>query len=655
MKYHSISEIGQKRKNNQDNFTIIKENQIFVVADGMGGHQGGETASRIAVEEVENFYKIGDTLDITKTDIEMDLDTQRLKNLKQAIRQASRTIYSSSRIDSKKAGMGTTIVVLQIVDEKAFVAHVGDSRVYKLNGKNIRQITKDHSRIQELIDTQQITPEEVENYPFKNVITRALGSGSDIEVDTSLFPYSPEDAFLLCTDGICGVLKDDEISAPIFKYPQHPELALKEMGELVEKAGSPDNYTAILIVGDKFGTNEEEFLEDTGPVDLNDIIESKLPNSKKKIKANIFTEKNTPANDDINTSEITIPDNKKIAKEVSFDNENQENDEIQENDSETMKSKEVSEKKIDDFTEDDFTVDQPEEDDYYNDNEEVDQIETPLPSLKGFKLYDENDKQEITQDLTSKDKTTKRKLFSQKKKQPKPIENEDILTDKENTAQFRIKKNSSIEKIHSPQRKPKKKKTIEPNTKKYIILICLLLIFYLTLCVINNFTYWIQYDGEMNTLEIMRGNFHPFNKEVIYSIEVVKKELWMMMIQDNKIKRDLNQGKSFFRIEDLNTFIAKIFLDVGQRYITEGGLKEHLVAINLFKRGKEYGLRKKLNKQLVVAEYKVAREYEDKGDYIHALDFYDATNSLSLHFKDTVERIQKIVEQKKAAETKVTE
>lgn len=652
MKYAAISEVGLKRKTNQDDYAIISEENIFIVADGMGGHQGGEMASKIAVEELKNFYALDDTLEMTQTEIDLDLDQQRLKNIKQAIRQASRAIYREACIHTEKRGMGTTVVILQLADGKAFVAHVGDSRLYKLNGTKIRQVTKDHSRLQELIDSSQISPEEAENYPFKNVITRALGSGMDIEVDTALFPYTEKDCFFLCSDGVSGVLKDNEIAAIISEFSDDPEQILQIIGDKVEEGGAPDNYTAILIIGDEYSAAEFEQIEhETSPIELDSF---KLALNEEPIAECIDdeTEDAEPEEKCEDSDEATVDET-----DDSFSDGDDDNDDDLTSFADTL-------------DEDSLTV-SPQS--FMSEDDELDLLEKPAPALQGFRLYSEEEviEQEKSEDFflekrkkrkidgaktSDHEEEQKKKSNILKKKEAKvkfshvPDRNTEpslrILDEEKNVFGDSDEEHEVTGVIKSKEKKKKSDKNfhLSPTSRKILLVITLLVALYVTLCFINNRMYWVRYNGEKNTCDILKGKFHPFESEVIYEIDVVPSELWMMMIQDHDIKTAVNDGKSFFSMEDMNTFIAELFFDLGQRYLAEDGLKQKLVAVNLFRRGKDYGLIEKHKTALLETLYAVAQEYQRIYELDKALATYREIQSLFPQYKDTTSHIQELEE-----------
>ncbi|MBN2385279.1 Stp1/IreP family PP2C-type Ser/Thr phosphatase [bacterium] len=561
MKYAAISHTGQKRKTNQDNYGILETIKLFTVADGMGGHRGGESASQIAVSEITNFFKVGDTLDITQTELDLDPEKQRLRNLKQAARQANRSILREAKINPEKAGMGTTIVMLQLFEDKAFVAHVGDSRLYRLRKNSIRQITKDHSRLQELIDTKQVTPEEVENYPFKNIITRALGSGPDIEVDLAMFPFSARDAFLLCTDGITTVLSDDELISVISGSNADPEKALTSLAELVEQKGSPDNYTAILIIGDDFMEDTDpDFQEDTGPIEVH--FEKNASSQSADVVLPVQPSQEHPGGPD-------------SSDQAGFD------------------------------WSDRLSV---------AESEQGPHASSAGPELLGPEAILAGKVDKVASTLVS---------------------NEGLLEEKLKT---------------TPQ--------YMTNSRKYLIVVLLLLGLYLTLCTVNFATYWVQYDSECNSLQIMRGAFHPYDKKEITTVKVVPDELWMMMIQDQEMKSSLNRGRSFFRYRDLNKFLARLMLDIGLRYMDQEGLKERLVAVDLFKRGRQYGRYEQFTENLVTAMTKIGQVYDTNDDLNNALSYYQealAIDSDNQNLQDRIERVMMRMKPDLSEETDLSE
>lgn len=228
-KFSVITDVGRKRPNNQDSYYVC--DKWCIVADGMGGHNGGEVASRYAIEIIKkNLMQESLSIDVL---------------LKNAIREANTAIYNMSLEDPTLEGMGTTAVLCYFNGNEAVVAHVGDSRAYHLSPLGLRQVTSDHSIVQQLIESGTITPGEAENHPQKNLITRAIGTESTIEVDIARFKFSPGDHILLCTDGLTSFVPDNEIERIIRENDTD-----KAAGLLVDMAnnnGGTDNITIIII------------------------------------------------------------------------------------------------------------------------------------------------------------------------------------------------------------------------------------------------------------------------------------------------------------------------------------------------------------------------------------------------------------------------
>jgi len=237
-----ITDVGLKRGHNEDNYLINEELNLYVVADGMGGHAGGEYASAIAVNTVEEVVTSleNDELEVETTD---PLEITRHK-LKQAIRLAGRRIFEKAREQPEYHGMGTTVVVVLVRGENAYVAHVGDSRVYLLREGTLEQITDDHSLIAEKVRHGLITPEEAKSHKMRNVITRSLGYQEDVEVDLSVRAVRRGDQFLLCSDGLSGLVEDDELCE--LMMTQGPQAAARDLVGLACERGGDDNITTII-------------------------------------------------------------------------------------------------------------------------------------------------------------------------------------------------------------------------------------------------------------------------------------------------------------------------------------------------------------------------------------------------------------------------
>ncbi len=238
-----ITDVGLKRGHNEDNYLINEELNLFVVADGMGGHAGGEYASAIAVNTVEEIVTSME-MDGEVTDSDDPVEVTRHK-LTHAIRLAGRRIFEKAREQPEYHGMGTTAVVVLVDGANAFVAHVGDSRVYLVRDGAIEQVTEDHSLIAEKIRHGLITPEEAKNHRMRNVITRSLGYQEDVEVDLTIRGVRRGDAYLLCSDGLSGHVTDEEMAEHVVRA-SGPQEAARKLVELACERGGEDNITTVI-------------------------------------------------------------------------------------------------------------------------------------------------------------------------------------------------------------------------------------------------------------------------------------------------------------------------------------------------------------------------------------------------------------------------
>lgn len=238
--------VGMKRNHNEDSFLMLPEESLFCVADGMGGHSSGEIASKIAVEELAEFFRMT-SRDIEATwpfkmDKSRNYDENRLAT---AIKLANIRIYERAAAEQKYKGMGTTIVTVYFAANHAYVAHVGDSRVYYFRDGELRQITEDHSLLNDYLKAKKLTPEEIEAFPHKNVIVRALGMKDTVQVDVSRFEPMDGDVFLLCSDGLSGMVSDAQMRE-ILSNTKALDVACSQLIDLANAAGGNDNVTCIL-------------------------------------------------------------------------------------------------------------------------------------------------------------------------------------------------------------------------------------------------------------------------------------------------------------------------------------------------------------------------------------------------------------------------
>ncbi len=236
------TDIGKIRQANEDGYdfgSFDDGTSWAVVCDGMGGVRGGQIASSLVTEMVsDKIRKCYNKLMPVYSFENIFLST---------ITTANVIVNDRSFTDTEFQGMGTTIVAAIVKDTQACIAHVGDSRVYKLNSEGITQLTKDHSLAQEMLDSGQITKEEFENYPKKNIITRALGIDEKVEIDFDFTDVTEGDLLLLCTDGLSGLLSDEEIY-DIYRNTDF-ELLCDEYIKAANEKGGYDNITAVVMKG----------------------------------------------------------------------------------------------------------------------------------------------------------------------------------------------------------------------------------------------------------------------------------------------------------------------------------------------------------------------------------------------------------------------
>jgi protein phosphatase len=248
----SLSDVGQVRTSNQDycdEFLNPSGDRLLVVADGMGGHRGGATASRVATETIGEIFEAS-TQESSET-------------LYAALSEANRRVHQQSIDDPELRGMGTTVVAMLFdTDGCVWVAHVGDSRAYRLHSAGIEQITQDHSVVGEMVRRGLITPEEADAHPRRNEILRSVGVEAEVEVDVAQVVATRGDFFLLCSDGLTGLVSDPEIEQIV--RSESPENAAKQLVDMANNRGGHDNVTVqiALIPGG----------EETQTVDFDEVI-----------------------------------------------------------------------------------------------------------------------------------------------------------------------------------------------------------------------------------------------------------------------------------------------------------------------------------------------------------------------------------------------
>lgn len=243
-----LTDVGLQRDHNEDTFVVLPEHNLFIVADGMGGHKAGDVASRMASELISGFFsRSGEEETTWPFHFDSSL-TEAENRLLTAIRLANRQIFDHSQQSSEFRGMGTTLVAALFSSSarKMYIGHVGDSRAYRVRNGQIKQLSTDHSLINDYLKVMPDMPESERRDIPKNVITRALGMSESVEVDLLAHDVHPADVFVLCSDGLSGMITDEEIAKLAAEY-REPKRACLELTALANEHGGEDNITAVVI------------------------------------------------------------------------------------------------------------------------------------------------------------------------------------------------------------------------------------------------------------------------------------------------------------------------------------------------------------------------------------------------------------------------
>lgn len=246
MRFYGVTDIGKTRKQNQDKIYFPQSNdelRLFILADGMGGANAGDVASDIAIKSIikyikENFEKISHE----RAEIE--------KLINDSIINANDKIYSLASTDENLSGMGTTLTMVLIYRGVIYIGHIGDSRLYRFRKHIIRQLTKDHSYVQELLKQGTITKEEAANHPQKNALLKALGVEENVKPDIFEKGFVKEDVLLICSDGLTNMLEEKEIYEIINKTKNDLEKTCNELINKANEKGGLDNTSVIIISND---------------------------------------------------------------------------------------------------------------------------------------------------------------------------------------------------------------------------------------------------------------------------------------------------------------------------------------------------------------------------------------------------------------------
>ena len=246
LRFSGLTDVGLKRAHNEDSLFLPNRERLAIVADGMGGHASGEVASKLAVESVAEYMAA--TCEESSVTWPYKLaqgDRYHINRLTVAIKLANMRIHEEAQRRTDRQGMGTTIVAALFLDDKVIIGHVGDSRVYRFRNRQLTQLTEDHSLLNDYMRMKKMSTEEVDNFPHKNVIVRALGMRDTVQVDVVADTFRPWDIYISCSDGLTGMIDDDEL-ARILQETVDLDEACARLISVANQHGGVDNITCIL-------------------------------------------------------------------------------------------------------------------------------------------------------------------------------------------------------------------------------------------------------------------------------------------------------------------------------------------------------------------------------------------------------------------------
>jgi serine/threonine protein phosphatase PrpC len=250
LSYAGDSHVGLRRRHNEDAFLLLPEERLFCVADGMGGHASGEVAARIAVEEMAEFFRLtGRDEEVTWPFRELREHSYAENRLATGVKLANQRIRERAGADERLLGMGTTLVAAWFSDEEqsALIGHVGDSRAYLFRRGALRQLTEDHSLLNDYIRARRPSPAEIEAFPHKNVIMRALGMKDLVDVELARVALEDGDVVLLCCDGLTGMVAEERMAELLRLARGDLERGARSLIAAANDAGGIDNVTVVLV------------------------------------------------------------------------------------------------------------------------------------------------------------------------------------------------------------------------------------------------------------------------------------------------------------------------------------------------------------------------------------------------------------------------
>jgi PPM family protein phosphatase len=248
IEWAALSDTGRQRDHNEDSFLADDTEGLWVVADGMGGHQSGEEASQIAVACIHQYLvDFRDDPQMRARFAQAGIQSRPLQDLASAIRYANERIFIEAMKDPSKEGMGTTVVACLRVEDAFVLGHVGDSRIYRLRNNALEQISLDHSLLNHLLATGQLSPDKVSGFSQTNVILKAMGLRDQVDADVTMQPFRDGDIYLLCSDGLSDLVDDSTIGQVMLAARDHLSLGCQKLVELANAAGGKDNITVCMI------------------------------------------------------------------------------------------------------------------------------------------------------------------------------------------------------------------------------------------------------------------------------------------------------------------------------------------------------------------------------------------------------------------------
>jgi serine/threonine protein phosphatase PrpC len=245
---HGRTDVGRRRKINEDSFLVSPETSLFAVCDGMGGHNAGEVASRMAIETIASFVeKSAVEQEITwpwGIDANLSFDANRLKT---GIRLANARVFQAADNREELTGMGTTVVATVVTGDVLTIGSAGDSRCYLVRGNELRQLTRDDSWVSAALGEGILNSDDIEHHPLRNVITKAVGARDSIDLDVLEHRLQDGDVVMLCSDGLHGMLNDQRLAQLLVPVPDSLEEATARLIDAANEAGGKDNVTVVLL------------------------------------------------------------------------------------------------------------------------------------------------------------------------------------------------------------------------------------------------------------------------------------------------------------------------------------------------------------------------------------------------------------------------